>query len=62
MRKKQELNLEDILTDKAVVDDLLEVPVKPGVFMICFLVVILMVLISVARIFSLNVLNASMAS
>ena len=50
--KKQELNLEDILADKAVVEDLLEVPVKPGVFKICFLAIALMVLVSVGRLFS----------
>ena len=36
MKKRRELNLEDILADKAAVEDLLEVPVKPGVFKICF--------------------------
>ena len=55
MRKKRELNLEDILTDKAVIDDILEVPVKPGVFKICFLVVALIALVNVNRLFSLNV-------
>ena len=51
MKKRRELNLEDILADKAAVEDLLEVPVKPGVFKICFLVIALMVLINVNRLF-----------
>lgn len=59
MKKRRELNLEDILADKAAVEDLLEVPVKPGVFKICFLVIALMVLINVSRLFSLNVLKGN---
>jgi len=54
-KKKPELNLEDILTDKTVVDDLLEVPVKPGVFKICFVLIALMVLTAAGRLIYLNV-------
>lgn len=55
MKKKPELNFEDILTDKAAVDDLLEVPVKPGVFKICFLLIALMVLVGAGRLLFLNI-------
>jgi cell division protein FtsI/penicillin-binding protein 2 len=55
MRKKRELNLEDILTDKAAVEDLLEVPVKSGVFSICFFIIVSMVLSGASRLFSLNI-------
>ncbi|MDP3052813.1 MAG: penicillin-binding transpeptidase domain-containing protein [bacterium] len=58
MKKKTELNLEDILTDRAAVNDLLEVPVKPVVFRICFLVILLAVLTAASRLFSLNVFKA----
>jgi len=58
MLKKQGLDIEEILVDKAVVEDLLEVPVGPGVFRIYFLLIVLMVLIAVGRFFYLNVFNA----
>jgi len=58
MRKKQELNLEDILTDKAAVENLLEVPVEPVVFRVCFWVIFLLVLAGISRLFSLNVFKA----
>lgn len=54
-KKKPELNLEDILTDKAAVEDLLEVPVKPGVFKICFSIVAAVILVSAGRLIFLNV-------
>lgn len=54
-KKKPELNLEDILTDKAAVEDLLEVPVKAGVFKICFFIIAVMILVSAGRLVFLNV-------
>ncbi|MFA5083915.1 MAG: penicillin-binding transpeptidase domain-containing protein [Candidatus Paceibacterota bacterium] len=58
MKKKTELNLEDILTDRAAVNDLLEVPVKPVVFRICFWVIVAAVLAGASRLFSLNIFKA----
>jgi len=57
MRKRRELNFEDILTDKAAVDDLMEVPVKPGAFRICFFIFAVAILVVFVRLFSLNVVS-----
>ena len=58
-KKKPELNLEDILTDRAAVEELLEVPVKPGVFKICFLVIVVLVLVAAGRLIFLNVFRGN---
>lgn len=54
-KKKPELNLEDILTDRAVAEELLEVPVKSGVFKICLIIITAMVLTAAGRLIYLNI-------
>lgn len=56
MRKKLELNFEEILTDKTQVNELLEVPVSNGVFYLCLASAILLIFIGLARLFFLNVM------
>lgn len=57
MRKKTELNLEEILTDKAVVNDILEVPVPNGIFRACFAAATLLVFVALAHLVFLNVVK-----